>query len=395
MRRGFLANAKPRSSSNSKPPSRSNSGTAQANKVTDTGPAPVPSDPVDSDAQFQPSDTCRTYSDNPRIVVADFRHGAAPEASHFLYLPPDDSTIVFIDHLHTILQISRWDIWKQPAPSPPPDPLFALEHSTDKGMKMVARRPIRMGELIILERPLVVSRTDVAIAEDQSATGTFYRAALSGLSAATRASIMALHNCFTREQHEPVLGTLLTNQHPVTLPHAAAGGAAYSGLYPLISRANHDCAPSANFFFNTASFTGQLRAVRDIAAGAEITVVYGMPAAARAERRTELREHYNFVCRCATCELPPALAAQSDARRRAIGEMLPHMSQGVYAQDMSVACIEELLDWATQEGLYALYAQLLVYGYGLAAKLGAAALADRWSQMAVVAFRVLNGADSL
>lgn len=154
---------------------------------------------------------------------------------------------------------------------------------------MVARRPIAMGELIALERPLVVSRTDVAIAEDQSKTGVFYRAALSGLSPATRSTIMSLRNSFGPEQ-EPILGTLLTNYQPVTIPDAP--DAEYSGLFPTLCRANHDCSPNANFFFNSRSFTGQFHAVRAIAKGEEITALYCELAASRQERRAELQEHY-------------------------------------------------------------------------------------------------------
>ncbi|KAJ6631477.1 hypothetical protein B0H10DRAFT_495912 [Mycena sp. CBHHK59/15] len=306
-------------------------------------------------------------------------------------MPPQNSTIVLLDHLQNILPISRWDLWKKHIPWTPPNPPYALEQSTDKGMKMVACRPIQQGELIALERPLVVSRTDIAIAEDQRSSGIFYQAALSGLSSAARASIVSLHNAFGPEQ-DPILGTLLTNQHPVTIPESPQ--TEYSGLFPTLCRANHDCSPNTNFFFNPRTFTGQFHAVRAIEKDEEITALYCELAASREERRAELSEHYKFLCECKTCALPSALVEQSDARRRAIADLIPLMHQGTYSDDMSVARIEELLEWATHEGLYALYAELLIYGYGLAIKLGAPAFAQKWSQLAAVAFRVLDGADS-
>ncbi|KAJ7251845.1 hypothetical protein B0H12DRAFT_1119045 [Mycena haematopus] len=256
---------------------------------------------------------------------------------------------------------------------------------------MVARRPIAMGELIALERPLVVSRTDVAIAEDQSTTGIFYQAALSGLSPSARSAIMSLHNCFGPEQ-ETILGTLLTNYQPVTIPDSL--DTEYSGLFPVLCRANHDCSPNANFFFNWRSFTGQFHAVRAIAKGEEITALYCELAASRQERRAELQEHYKFLCECSTCSLPPDLAEQSDIRRKAIKELIPMMHAGIYADDISLAAIENLLKFATDEGLYALSAEILVYGFGLATKLGAVDQGRKWSQMAATAFRILDGADS-
>ncbi|KAF8170270.1 hypothetical protein K438DRAFT_1854322 [Mycena galopus ATCC 62051] len=339
---------------------------------------------------FQLSETCRTHSENPLIIEADHRHGQAPEASHFLYVPHTrgDAAIVILDHLHNLQRMSQWDIWKHPPPAPgPPSPPYVLEQSLDKGMKMVARRPIAMGELIASERPLVVSRIDVAIAEDQSTTGVFYQAALSGLSPAIVSRIMSLHNSFGPEQ-ETILGRLLTNYQPVTIPDVP--DTEYSGLFTILCRANHDCSPNANFFFNSRTFTGQFHAVRAIAEGEEITALYCELAASRQERRAELREHYNFLCECSTCSLPPDLAEQSDVRRKAIKEIIPMMHAGIYADDMSVARIEELLGWATEEGLYALYAEILVYGFGLASKVGAAELARKWSQMAATAFQVLR-----
>ncbi|KAJ7874740.1 hypothetical protein B0H14DRAFT_2717335 [Mycena olivaceomarginata] len=339
----------------------------------------------EENSNWKLSDTCRTHSQNPLIIEADYRHGKAAEASHFLYVPhtPGGASIVFLDHLHNIQRISTWDIWKQPPPPAPQNPPYVLEQSANKGIKMVARRPIAIGELIALERPLVVSRVDAAIAEDQSTTGIFYRAALSGLSPAARDTIIV---------QEPILGTLLTNYQPVTIPDAS--GTEYSGLFPILCRANHDCSPNANFFFNSRSFTGQFHAVRDIAKDEEITAMYSELAAPRHQRRAELQEHYKFLCECSTCSLPPNLVEQSDIRRKAIAELIPLMHSGIYADDMSVARIEELLGWATDEGLYALYAEILVYGFGLATKLGVPDQAGKWSQMATKAFKILDGADS-
>ncbi|KAJ7078864.1 SET domain-containing protein [Mycena belliarum] len=305
-----------------------------------------------------------------------------------------DAAIVILDHLDNIREISRWDLWKRPEPVPAPDLPFVLEESSTKGMQMVARRSIQQGELIALERPLVVSRTDIAIAEDQSTTGVFYRAALSGLSAEKRRTFLSLCNSFGSEE-ERLVGILNTNCCTIPLAPSPSGiPTAYSGLFPTLCRANHDCAPNANFFFNPQSFTGQFHAVRPIAKGEEITVLYSELAASRQERRAELLQHYKFVCECKTCSLPPALAELSDTRRRAIGDLIPLMHQGTYADDMTIAHLDELLDWATIEGLYALYAELLVYGYGLAIKLDLHVQAQKWSRMAAAAFKILDGADS-
>ncbi|KAJ6631446.1 hypothetical protein B0H10DRAFT_1658749, partial [Mycena sp. CBHHK59/15] len=68
--------------------------------------------------------------------------------------------------------------------------------------------------------------------------------------------------------------------------------------FPRLSRANHDCAPNAHYFFCRESFTGRFHALRRIGAGEEITVAYTDLAAPRAQRQADLLAKYRFVCSC-------------------------------------------------------------------------------------------------
>lgn len=72
------------------------------------------------------------------------------------------------------------------------------------------------------------------------------------------------------------------------------------GLYPSLSLLNHDCGPNCVMVFEGTKL--QLRAVRDIKPGDEITISYVDPLALSEERRKQLQEQYHFTCHCQRCE---------------------------------------------------------------------------------------------
>ncbi|PBK64986.1 hypothetical protein ARMSODRAFT_842231, partial [Armillaria solidipes] len=46
------------------------------------------------------------------------------------------------------------------------------------------------------------------------------------------------------------------------------------GIFPLLSRANHDCTSNSHHFFKFSSFTGEFCTMRDILRGDEVTISY-------------------------------------------------------------------------------------------------------------------------
>ena len=73
-----------------------------------------------------------------------------------------------------------------------------------------------------------------------------------------------------------------------------------SGMYIEASVFNHSCRPNATTVWNGLRL--EVRAIKDIAAGKEITTNYVDIKKNRSERQTELREHYYFTCACDRCE---------------------------------------------------------------------------------------------
>jgi len=305
----------------------------------------------------------------------------------------EEPNIVFLDNLEIIQKIKNWDIWKKPGPLPPAPLPFRIQESPEKGLGMFAARPIKVGELIMLERPVIVTRTRLGVSQEQKLnTDIFHGAALSGLPSALRASIMSLNNCYGSKKGQ-INGTLLTNFLALEISDAPDPDS-YVGLFLALSRVNHDCAPNSNFFFGAKSFTGQLYAVRNIAKDEEITMLYTHLAAPRTERHKDLREKYEFDCMCSTCSLPAALLKQSDTRRKALGDLEKQIQTASFPRGMSMTLLKDLLGWAKEERMFALNAQILLHGGLFAHTHGDHATAREWAQAGQIAVRLMEGQES-
>ena len=78
----------------------------------------------------------------------------------------------------------------------------------------------------------------------------------------------------------------------------------HNGVCLKMSRFNHSCQPNAQYFWNEDSNTRDLRTLRKIDKGEEITVNYiSSYLLGREERQTYLKDTYNFDCNCTACDL--------------------------------------------------------------------------------------------
>jgi hypothetical protein len=76
----------------------------------------------------------------------------------------------------------------------------------------------------------------------------------------------------------------------------------FEDVFWLGSRINHSCIPNVHFAYNPWLEQETFHAVRDIAAGEELTVSYNLGAnRTRSQRQAEL-DMWGFVCTCPVCE---------------------------------------------------------------------------------------------
>jgi len=72
-----------------------------------------------------------------------------------------------------------------------------------------------------------------------------------------------------------------------------------SGIYPSVALLNHSCTPNCCAIQNMNKV--ELRPLRDMEANDELLITYVDPISTSIERKSELKEKYNFVCKCADC----------------------------------------------------------------------------------------------
>ncbi|KAJ7212157.1 hypothetical protein GGX14DRAFT_362318 [Mycena pura] len=206
-------------------------------------------------------------------------------------------------------------------------PAFRLGVSSGRGIGLFSTRALTQGELILAERPLLLGlacipmlRPDGGLTDAQYTRHCFetmertLEPALGRMRPARRGAFMALANC--QDGSFPLGGRYHTNGIAVDglRPGVTGSMGTYSAVCEHLSRLNHSCSPNTQPCFDKASISHQLWAVRDIAAGEELTFQYSEATCSAAERNEALKP-YNFTCTCASCADP----ATSDPRRRAIG----------------------------------------------------------------------------
>lgn len=87
------------------------------------------------------------------------------------------------------------------------------------------------------------------------------------------------------------------------------------GIFPTISRINHSCKPNA-LWSTDDEVTQEVRAIRDIAAGEEITCSYLRQSTLRTfQERKEGLKNWNFECSCEVCSLKGKELEDNDEMR--------------------------------------------------------------------------------
>merc|ERR550517_220448 len=77
----------------------------------------------------------------------------------------------------------------------------------------------------------------------------------------------------------------------------------HNGVCIKMSRFNHSCRPNATYFWNVDTNTRDLRTLRNVKEGEEMTVSYINTTETRDGRQSLLKDRYNFDCNCEGCDL--------------------------------------------------------------------------------------------
>ncbi|KAF2825868.1 SET domain-containing protein, partial [Ophiobolus disseminans] len=89
----------------------------------------------------------------------------------------------------------------------------------------------------------------------------------------------------------------------------------FGDVFPLGSRLNHSCIPNINFAYNPSLEKETFHAVRDIAGGDELTVMYiNGVSHTYSQRQAELTK-WGFTCTCPGCDTTAADHEEKEEKR--------------------------------------------------------------------------------
>ncbi|KAJ8495921.1 hypothetical protein ONZ45_g12651 [Pleurotus djamor] len=178
---------------------------------------------------------------------------------------------------------------------------YVIKPSPGKGLGMFATRDFAFGDIIISERPLLISSAAISgatsapeepgkpplklsefIAKGYDVEASVFEfedklldEALGRISGVME-RFLALHDCHADERTSgPLFGRLRTNGFKIPI----RGGTTdydlpYTAAHEKLSRINHSCSPNSNVHWDAASVSHQCFAIRPIAKGEEITTHY-------------------------------------------------------------------------------------------------------------------------
>ncbi|CAK7215222.1 hypothetical protein SBRCBS47491_002409 [Sporothrix bragantina] len=273
---------------------------------------------------------------------------------------------------------------------------YEVREIPGKGKGAVATRDIPRGTSIITELPLLLARLDLFGNETsplphQDKLQHLLQGALAQLSMAEQQAVQNLAIFQRGSDTSFIEDVLRTNGLGVNV-----GGIAHTGLYPRISRLNHACRPNTFWRYSPRTLAVEFVALRDIAAGEELTHSYIQRDTVEVTRH-DLLTHWGFNCTCEVCSSRDQRQALDDKMARLKAIEMSLSSEQVSTEDDLVSLADEMM--ALVDGDDALLAPRGAYSYHLVVAAQAAwtrgfgGLAQRYTEQALAAAIVYGGPD--
>lgn len=120
------------------------------------------------------------------------------------------------------------------------------------------------------------------------------------------------------------------------------------GLFVACAHFNHSCTPNSRYAWNEATGKEEVRALRDILPGEEVTVAYRNVLKPTRERLDDILRSHGFVCTCRACTSADRLDDAWRERLRVLdAEIYLTVSRANYVQGVRLA--EERLELLKKE----------------------------------------------
>lgn len=167
--------------------------------------------------------------------------------------------------------------------------IYYIGPSENKGLGMFAKSKIARGQLVIAEKPLILTPSQVP--------DSLLVRLVANMTEADRSLFFALHNNSSASPSSSTIKDIIrTNGIRLGTEDDANGG-----VFANISRINHSCRPNVHHFWSADKKMELVHALKEISPGEEIFTSYIDLYATRDERRARLKESFGFECQCELC----------------------------------------------------------------------------------------------
>ena len=260
-----------------------------------------------------------------------------------------------------------------------------------KGFGLTTTQLIPKGSTILLDAPRIIASAEFPAHVLQAQGVSLFTHALERLPAEDRELVMSLDKSLGGSDIEDIMKT---NAFACQL-HDGGEDDAYMCLFPSVARINHACRPNSHARFIPKTLLMEVKALRDIVAGEEISISYGRIDLKHAERQKLYKEGWNFSCTCEMCTAKEGVKKGSDqsrARFARLRKKFESLTAETYDAQRIVAWEKEVMELSKLEGLDVLLApdyERLAYvyaGHGMMrdARLWAQKARDSLTEWAIV-----------
>ena len=202
--------------------------------------------------------------------------------------------------------------------------MYMEKNVPGKGIGCVAKSDIKEGTLVLREYPkLLTPEDDDSVTVKEQAERII--GAFTEMPEEYKKRYFQLHNMYFEFGDDDVLKewsegmrqralSLFQRTNNMTFPNITSKRAFevwgiyttnffHNGVCIKMSRFNHSCRPNATYFWNVDTNTRDLRTLRNVKEGEEMTVSYINTTETRDGRQSLLKDRYNFDCNCEGCDL--------------------------------------------------------------------------------------------
>ena len=232
------------------------------------------------------------------------------------------------------------------------DEMFQVVEIPEKGKGMKATRDIKKGEIILEEKPVLTWNNSKSFLQNLMGQ-------ILGMSEEKLAAVLELEDggepremqtfdddAEAKQAKRKIMRIIELNAISIEC-ESENKNMNMSGLFLLASRINHSCSPNAVWGWmkhdKTKQWT-QVRALRKVKKGEEITVSYKTLNGSKMERQ-KMMERYFSACLCSLCIMPEDEVVSNDKIRKEIQRLDAELQRVSDADDIGNVCRIEHGNW--------------------------------------------------